>query len=223
MKTYTPLFTVIACLLSLSSFAQRSNAADNLKLGNTQLMADNSSNEELAIISYRVEERVNMNFGSHVTTYEVSNKSLISTADLGKNNTRTITPKFAKVKVAAKVVSISPVKMVNETAIPIITLPAKVDAVALPETKKYANIDILQTYERVLEKGYKSVDMLTRVANSRYFDGDLIIAAKWYSKLFDITTNVEPVMYFRYAQSLKAANEVEKSNVMMALFEIKSK
>jgi hypothetical protein len=222
MKTCAPLLTAIACVFSLGAFAQLSSNPD--KMGNTQLMADSmSNNEALAVISYHVEEKINMNFGSHVTTYEVSNKSLISTTDLGANNTRTITPKFAKVKVVSEVVSIVPVKVPVETVIPVVPLPAKIDAKAVPERKKYANIDVLETYERVLEKGYKSIDMLTRVANSRYFDGDLVIAAKWYTKLFDMTTNVEPVMYFRYAQSLKADNQIEKSNVMMALFEIKSK
>ena len=64
--------------------------------------------------------------------------------------------------------------------------------------------------------------MLSRVGNGRFFDGDLVMAAKWYSQLFDLTTNLEPEYYFRYAQSLKAIGQIEKAKQMMAVFEKKN-
>ncbi|HLA55530.1 MAG TPA: hypothetical protein VK623_05500 [Flavobacterium sp.] len=182
-----------------------------------------ANNSDLVAIAYHVEERINSNFGSRVTTYDVSNLSLISTNDLGPNNTRIVTPKFAKAKaVAVAVANIErptvPIDIITATIKPI-----KVATVA-PEVEKvkYVNIDILSTYERVLDKGYKSVDMLKRVANNRYFNGDLVIAAKWYSQLFDITTDLEPAFYYRYAESLKAVGQIKKGNEMMAIFEAKN-
>jgi hypothetical protein len=220
MKNHALHYIAIACLFSLSGFAQRNDLTqNNPEIRNTQLMADNlASNDDVAVVSYRVEERINMIFGSSITTYEVSNAKLIGTNDLGENNTRVVTPKYAKIKPIA-------VAMVNVAqAAPIVNVitpplePIKV-AVAAPEKVKSVNIDILRTYERVLEKGYKSEDMLRRVANGRYFDGNLDIAAKWYAQLFLITSNLEAVYYFRYAQALKAIGETEKSEEMMAIFE----
>ena len=84
------------------------------------------------------------------------------------------------------------------------------------------NIDVVGTYERIMDKGYKSVDMITKVADQHFFDGDLISAAKWYNELFCCAIDLEPVYYYRYAQSLKAVNQPEKADVMMKIFESKS-
>ena len=95
----------------------------------------------------------------------------------------------------------------------------KVDLPKLLEKKKYVNINFIDTYERVLEKGYRSADMLKRVANARFFQGELATAAKWYTELFKLDENLEAECYYRYAQSLKSINQMEKSNAMMAEFE----
>jgi len=222
MKNYTPLFIAIASIFSFSCYAQRDvRISANSKTDDTQLLADSMSNNDLAIVSYHVEERINMNFGSHITTYNVSSLSLVNTNDLGQNNTRVITPKYGKAKaVVASVINIQPTPAVA-TIIPVVQ-PVKVDLKIVEDKKKYVNIDILSTYERVIEKGYKSIDMLKRVGNGRFFDGDLVMAAKWYSQLFSMTTDLEPVYYYRYAQSLASIREIEKANEMMAIFENKN-
>jgi hypothetical protein len=102
--------------------------------------------------------------------------------------------------------------------------PVSTDEIATVEPKKnYVEINIVGTYERVMDKGYKSVAMITKVADRHFFDGDLILAAKWYTELFSIaTTELEAVYYYRYAQSLKAVNQNDKANEMMKIFETKS-
>jgi outer membrane protein OmpA-like peptidoglycan-associated protein len=87
--------------------------------------------------------------------------------------------------------------------------------------KKYDNysyIDAIKTYERVAEKGYKSVDMFQKLGNSYYFNADLEQSAKWYGELFAMTSEVQPVYYFRYSQSLKAIGENDKANEMLKKF-----
>ncbi|MFE3872745.1 flagellar motor protein MotB, partial [Flavobacterium sp. ZS1P70] len=42
----------------------------------------------------------------------------------------------------------------------------------------YAYVDAIKTYERVAEKGYKSVDMFKKLGNAYYFNGELDKAAK---------------------------------------------
>ncbi|MBG6112180.1 tetratricopeptide (TPR) repeat protein [Flavobacterium sp. CG_9.10] len=67
---------------------------------------------------------------------------------------------------------------------------------------KYAYIDVLKTYERVAEKGYKSVDLFQKLGNSYYSYAELDKAAKWYGELFAMTSDLEPKYYNQYAQSL---------------------
>lgn len=234
MKKLAPLFLAIACLFSFHGFSQRSERVlSHAKTGNAQLMSDNMSNNDLAVVSYHVEEKVNMAFGSYTTTYDVSSLSLVSTNDLGPNNTRTVTPKYGKAKTKTTAFAIPMAATVNTgnkeqpkaAAVDLASVmkSVKIDAVATENKMKYVNIDILNTYERILEKGYKSREMLLRVANSRYFAGDLTLAAKWYSQLFDEKTDdLDVVYYFRFSQSLKAIGQLDKAKKMMAVYDVKS-
>ena len=219
MKNFTPLFIAIASLFSMGSFAQNALFQVNENMGSAQLMADNLSNTDLAVVSYHVEERINATFGGSITTYNVSNISLVGTNDLGGNNTRVVTPKYGKIKTRDQ---ISAILIMNPMGL-VPSKGPKTEIFVPKDTPKTVYIDLLQTYERVLEKGYLSIDMLKKVANGRYFDGDLTVSAKWYTKLFAMTTDFEPVYYFRYAASLKAIGQIEKSNEMIAIYESKSK
>lgn len=94
--------------------------------------------------------------------------------------------------------------------------------VIVPNKNKtnYSNIDPLKTYERVIEKGYKSADMLKKIGNAYYFNEELDKAAKWYQELFSMNTitDLEPEYYFRYARSLKSINKNDEANEMMKIF-----
>lgn len=94
--------------------------------------------------------------------------------------------------------------------------------VTVPNKNKinYSDIDPLKTYERVIEKGYKSADMLKKIGNAYYFNEELDKAAKWYQELFSMSTitDLEPEYYFRYARSLKSINKNDEANEMMKIF-----
>jgi NhaP-type Na+/H+ and K+/H+ antiporter len=207
MKKCAHFFIGFGSALSFSCFAQENN----------QL----SSNKDLAVVSYHVEERINIHLGSNITTYDVPNLNLVSTNDLGPNNSRVITPKYAKPKVVVGTTS----KEKSRTIVSTLTNdanPIKVTASTPTVKKDYVTIDVVSTYERVLDNGYKSIDMMKKVADRHFFDDDLTVAAKWYSELFTTTTDLDAVYYYRYAQSLKAINQLEKADQMMKIFESKS-
>ena len=82
----------------------------------------------------------------------------------------------------------------------------------------YAYIDVIQTYEKVALKGYKSEDMFKKLGNACYFNSNFEGASKWYGELFVLNPNPESEYYYRYAQSLKATGELEKSNQIMGEF-----
>ena len=80
---------------------------------------------------------------------------------------------------------------------------------------KYAYIDVIKTYERVAEKGYKSVDLFQKLGNSYYSYAEMEKAAKWYSELFAMTSDLDPKYYNQYAQSLKFIGEFSKANEVL--------
>jgi tetratricopeptide (TPR) repeat protein len=218
MKKITKLLVVAFGTFSMGCFAQDNELIMvNEKMGNAQLMSDNMSDNDLAIVSYHVEERINATFGGSITTYNVSNISLVNTYDLGGNNSRVVTPKYGKVKTRPMISSIVIMNPIGITPAPL--KPIKLDVFVPKETPKTVYIDFLSTYERILEKGYRAEDMLRRVADKRYFDGDFAIAAKWYEELFKINPKLDAVYYFRYGKSLVSIGQTQKGNELIATYE----
>lgn len=220
MKKFALFIAMVAGSFSYGCFAQSNDRfLDSEKMDNSQI----TTNNDLAVVSYHVEERINMRFGGSVTTYDVTDLSMISKNDLGENNVRIITPKYAKIRPRIEAIGMTGEK-VKTTKTEITAKPVNTSLVVKTEAKKdYANIDVIDTYERVMEKGYKSIVMLTKVADRHFFEGDLVLAAKWYTELFNTTkTELEAVYYYRYGQSLIATGQTQKGNEMMKIFEAKS-
>ena len=89
--------------------------------------------------------------------------------------------------------------------------------------KKYVNIDIIKTYERVAEKGYKSIDMFQKLGNNYYLNSEPDKAVRWYCELFTMTTNLQSEQYYRYAESLKSVGRYEEAKEILEIFNKKSK
>jgi hypothetical protein len=81
--------------------------------------------------------------------------------------------------------------------------------------QSYAYINVTKTYERIAEKGYKSIDLFEKLGNAFYADLNMEKAAKWYGELFAMTSDLEPIYYQQYAHSLCAIGEEEKSNTIL--------
>jgi tetratricopeptide (TPR) repeat protein len=88
---------------------------------------------------------------------------------------------------------------------------------------KYVYVDVIKTYERVAEKGYKSVDMFKKIGDSYYSNFELEKAARWYCELFAMTYDLEPKYYYQYAQSLKSIGENDTANEILEKLNQKSK
>lgn len=213
MKTYKILFIAIGFVFSAACFGQDNNG---VSISGT----NNTPKDGLVIVGYYVEETINMTFGKRVTKYEVSKLNMVYTNDLGPNNTRVVTPIYRKPKVKSVDIALQSKSFADSSSIKI--KPIKVEVIAPAETPKYLNINVVDTYAKVLDKGYKSEEMLTKVADRAYFDGDLETAAKYYEQLFTITTNLDAMYYYRYAQSLKGINQSSKAEEAMLLFESKN-
>ncbi len=87
--------------------------------------------------------------------------------------------------------------------------------------KEYDNLAYLKTSEillEVAENGFKSVDLLQKLANSFYFNNQMDEAAKWYGELMAMNEDVDSEYYFRYAQSLKSIENYTESDKWMKKF-----
>ncbi|QBZ98756.1 hypothetical protein [Flavobacterium sangjuense] len=221
MKNYVLLFIVI---FFSSGFAQKSNKAPtaNKKTENAQPTPEKTSTEEVAVVAYAVEEKINMKFGGRTTTYAVSSLDLVDKNDLGPDNTRVIKPKYVKVKPKEELPVVDKLSSVPVVTTPTVIIPVKVDQTVPNGKLLYTKIKIIENYERVLEKGYKTEEMLVAVADYRFFEDDLVTAAKWYTQLFEYCPDeLEAVYFYRYAKSLECVGQIEKAKQMMALYQIK--
>ncbi len=88
--------------------------------------------------------------------------------------------------------------------------------------EKYAYVDAIKTYERVAEKGYKSVDLFQKLGNAYYFNAELDKANRWYTELFAMNQPVDAEYYYRYSQTLKSVGDYAKANEMLAIFNQKN-
>ncbi|MEL1253981.1 hypothetical protein AAEO57_09350 [Flavobacterium sp. DGU38] len=221
MKACVVHFIVLAGVFSLNCFGQVSQVINNVDVRKAPLKFDDKSDEDLVIESYCVEEVINLAGGKkRITTYEVSKLDMINTYDLGPNNTRTVTAIYKKAYVKATD-PIAPSKITTIEAKQVIQ-PVTIKATVPEYSKKSVSIDVLNIYANVVDKGYKSADMLKKVADKYYFENDFEAAAKCYLQLFSVEENSEPVFYLRCAKSLKAINQPEKAEEMIRLFESKN-
>ena len=87
--------------------------------------------------------------------------------------------------------------------------------------KKYVYIDTIKTYERVAEKGYRSVEMFKKMGDGYYSKSELDKAIRWYCELFHMTNKLESKYFLRYAECLKFGGENDEALKIMELFDKK--
>jgi tetratricopeptide (TPR) repeat protein len=151
---------------------------------------------------YEVTETITMPFGSSKITYTVRNKNLINTNDLGPNNTRVIKEKTAN-KTAAIDNNLNPSSNnINEDTSMVISSK---------KSSKTIAIDPLETYERMIDKGIKSIDIYKKLGDSYFYKNDYMKASKYYEALFKMTNDLIPEYYFRYSHALMNIGQAEKS------------
>ncbi|MDM1350108.1 OmpA family protein [Myroides marinus] len=92
------------------------------------------------------------------------------------------------------------------------------------EYSKLAYIDAIKIYEKMAKKGYVNADILMKLSDSYYFNGKLLEANKWYNELFNgqyddkNSVTIPSEYYYRYAQTLKAAEQYDESKRVMEQF-----
>lgn len=171
------------------------------------------------ITEYHVEENINMKFGGYTTTYVVTDSSLVNKYDLGPNNTRVVTQQNKKkiqvvdVPVEKKIEAQKTVLPTNTIVIPTVT----------ERHNGIAYIYMIKTYQRIADKGYKSVEIFRKLGNAYYYNSEMEKAVKCYVELFAMTSDLEPEYYYRYAQSLRSIGKNDKADEMLEKYNLLSK
>jgi len=84
--------------------------------------------------------------------------------------------------------------------------------------EKLSYIKTSQVLLEVVENGYKNKEVLEQLANSFYFNSNMQEASRWYGELFQLTEDVDPELYFRYALALKGVEDYAASDKWMQKF-----
>ncbi|MEK6452266.1 MULTISPECIES: OmpA family protein [Myroides] len=86
----------------------------------------------------------------------------------------------------------------------------------------YEYVNAIEIYEKIVDKGYKSINTLSKLAEAYYFKGDLKTAHKWYEELFTLAKQEDAKLpsesYYRYAQTLRGVENYEKADEYLGLF-----
>ncbi len=84
---------------------------------------------------------------------------------------------------------------------------------------QYAFIDSQKLYLKVIESGYHSADLYSRLGDAYYFNANYEDAARWYKNLEEqYPQEINTDHYFRYAQSLRAIKQYDDSQKILAIY-----
>lgn len=229
MKNNVSIYVIVLVFFLFNSFAQKTNVAlIEKKIEPKEIRSGKvpgKANSPTIGIIYHVEEKINMKFGGYTITYDVSDPSLINTFDLGPDNTRVITTSFVKqrqLKDEQTKTNIDSLKSSQSSykLEEIVSKPSEIEYTK--KTNDSAYIDILKIYQKVADKGYKSINIFKKLGDAYYFKLNLDKAAKYYAELFVLTTDVDPEYYYRYAHCLKSIGQTDKGNKMLEVFNQKT-
>ncbi len=83
----------------------------------------------------------------------------------------------------------------------------------------YSFSPAIDIYQRVLDKGYETQDLLQKLGNAYYFTSDYEKAAEIYKQLTEkYDKEVGPAYYFRYSQSLRSLGDYQNADTLMDKF-----
>lgn len=83
---------------------------------------------------------------------------------------------------------------------------------------KLSYIKSIEVYEKVANRGYKSVELFEKLGDAYFFNSQYPEANKWYTELFNLGQTVDPIYYYRYSQTLKSVGDTKTADQYIQLF-----
>ncbi|MFD0701186.1 OmpA family protein [Myroides pelagicus] len=88
--------------------------------------------------------------------------------------------------------------------------------------EQFEYVNAIEVYERIVAKGYKSVNTLSKLGDAYYFKGELKQANGWYKELFALasqkSTTLPSEYYYRYAQTFRALEDYVNADKYLSEF-----
>ncbi|MDW5289385.1 OmpA family protein [Formosa sp. PL04] len=84
--------------------------------------------------------------------------------------------------------------------------------------KNYAYVKASDLYQEAVKKGDSSAHVLTRLGDCYYNNSNSEQAAIWYSEAINKYDDVDPIYYFKYAQSLRSLGKYEEAVTYLEKF-----
>ncbi|WP_158676793.1 tetratricopeptide repeat protein [Pukyongia salina] len=88
--------------------------------------------------------------------------------------------------------------------IPVLIVCFTMSGYSQSSTDVNKDVDRTAVYEQVVKEGYGTPTIYKELGNGHYFKGNYAEAKKWFEKLFETETLKDPMLKFRYKQTLKA-------------------
>lgn len=89
---------------------------------------------------------------------------------------------------------------------------------------KLAYFDAIKIYEKVVNRGYSSPELLKKIGNSYYFNGEYQKANRWYTQLFTEfpREEIETEYCYRYGQTLKNIGDDKNASIYLNKFAVEN-
>ncbi|MFA9188558.1 tetratricopeptide repeat protein [Flavobacterium magnesitis] len=172
------------------------------------LLAINNLNKQEKTINYPNKDNISRIDNLDIKSEKAPKlKTLVAAKTENKNIKITENPKTKKTPLALP--TNNPIK--EGPTVVITTEPIK-------EKPNYISINVTDVYERVAQKGYKSVYMFKEMANQYFFKNQMEKAVKWYEELFAMNSELDPIYYYRFGEALKKTGNIQKGNAMIEKF-----
>ena len=84
--------------------------------------------------------------------------------------------------------------------------------------KNYAYVKASDLYQEAVKKGDSSAHVLTRLGDCFYNNSDSEKAATWYAMAIEKHDDVDPIYYYKYAQSLRSLGQYDDAVVYLEKF-----
>ncbi|AYN03835.1 OmpA family protein [Flavobacterium sp. 140616W15] len=87
---------------------------------------------------------------------------------------------------------------------------------------QFAFAEASKLYKRIANKGNASATVYAKLADSYYYNSNYSEALIWYAKLMETKGNIAPEYYFRYAQTLKTAEQYAEAATILKKYYLKT-
>lgn len=78
--------------------------------------------------------------------------------------------------------------------------------------------EAIKIYNKVVEKGSESPEIIEKLANANFFNANYEQANIWYTKLYKVSNNMKSENHYRFALTLKSVGKLEEAKVQLDLY-----